>query len=87
MRRPVPAVDPVYFDLARAVGRGLAARGVTLVYGGARVGMMGAVADAAMEAGGAVIGVIPRRLMGLESPRVRASPSSASSTVWTSARR
>lgn len=58
-----PSVDPVYFDLARAVGRGLAARGITLVYGGARVGTMGAVADAAMEAGGAVVGVIPRRLM------------------------
>ena len=58
-----PAVDPAYFDLARAVGRGLAARGVTLVYGGASVGMMGALADAALQAGGRVVGVIPRRLM------------------------
>lgn len=61
-----PAVDPVYFELAREVGRGLAGRGLTLVYGGARVGMMGALADAAMAAGGAVVGVIPRRLMDRE---------------------
>lgn len=61
-----PAVAPVYFELARAVGRGLAARGITLVYGGASVGMMGAVADAALDAGGRVVGVIPQRLMSRE---------------------
>lgn len=57
-----PAVDPAYFELARALARGLAARGATVVYGGASVGMMGALADAALEAGGRVEGVIPRRL-------------------------
>jgi uncharacterized protein (TIGR00730 family) len=48
-----------YIRLARSVGRSLAQRGVTVVYGGGGVGLMGAVADAALEAGGKVIGVIP----------------------------
>jgi uncharacterized protein (TIGR00730 family) len=43
-------------------GRTLAARGTTLVYGGGRVGLMGVVADAALEAGGRVVGVIPQAL-------------------------
>jgi uncharacterized protein (TIGR00730 family) len=46
-------------EAARAVGRTLALRGLGVVYGGGHVGLMGAVADAAMEAGGTVIGVIP----------------------------
>jgi uncharacterized protein (TIGR00730 family) len=58
--------DPAYATLARHVGRGLAGRGIGLVYGGGRVGMMGAVADAALEAGGEVIGVIPSRLVDRE---------------------
>jgi hypothetical protein len=44
------------------MGRLLAARGITLVYGGGRVGMMGAIAQAALDAGGEVIGVIPEGL-------------------------
>ena len=47
--------DPVYMDCAREVGRGLAERGIGVVYGGGRLGLMGAVADAALAAGGAVI--------------------------------
>lgn len=47
---------------AREVGRLLAARGLTLIYGGGRVGLMGALADAALAAGGKVIGVIPKIL-------------------------
>jgi uncharacterized protein (TIGR00730 family) len=58
--------DPQYVALAEAVGRGLARRGIALVYGGGRVGMMGAVADAALAAGGEVIGVIPRALVDRE---------------------
>ncbi len=58
-----PGRDPAYAALARAVGRGLAERGIGLVYGGGRVGLMGTVADAALEAGGEVIGVIPSRLV------------------------
>ena len=54
--------DPAFADLARVTGRTLAARGLTVVYGGGHVGLMGVVADAAMEAGGRVIGVIPRQL-------------------------
>ena len=51
---------------ARDAGRTLADRGLVLVYGGANVGMMGALADAAMEAGGEVIGVMPRNLISYE---------------------
>ena len=61
-----PGRDPGYLALARSVGGGLAARGIGVVYGGGRVGLMGAVADAALEAGGEVIGVIPTRLVDRE---------------------
>ncbi len=61
-----PGRGPAYVELAAAVGAGLAARGLGLVYGGGRVGLMGAVADAALAAGGEVIGVIPRRLVDRE---------------------
>ncbi len=54
---------PGYEAAARALGRLLAERGLGLVYGGARVGLMGAVADAALAAGGAVTGVMPRALV------------------------
>jgi predicted Rossmann-fold nucleotide-binding protein len=54
--------DPAYVDNARAVGSGLARRGIRVVYGGGRVGMMGAVADAARAEGGEVIGILPRQL-------------------------
>ncbi len=58
--------DPVYLESARAVGRGLAERGIGVVYGGGRLGLMGAVADAALAAGGEVIGVIPEALVAAE---------------------
>jgi uncharacterized protein (TIGR00730 family) len=54
-----PGTDPHYEEAATALGQGLAANGVSLVYGGGRVGLMGAVADACKDAGGRVIGVIP----------------------------
>jgi uncharacterized protein (TIGR00730 family) len=50
-------------DAARALGRELAQRGVRLVYGGGRVGVMGALADAVLEGGGTVTGIIPDFLM------------------------
>ncbi|MFW6413108.1 MAG: TIGR00730 family Rossman fold protein [Oceanicaulis sp.] len=53
---------PSYVDAARAMGRTLAERGVRLVYGGGQVGLMGVVADACLEAGGRVVGVIPNFL-------------------------
>jgi uncharacterized protein (TIGR00730 family) len=58
--------DPAYLAAAEAVGAGLARRGVRVVYGGGRVGMMGAVADAARAAGGEVVGVIPQQIFDLE---------------------
>jgi uncharacterized protein (TIGR00730 family) len=58
--------DPVYVDSARDVGRSLAKRGIGVVYGGGRLGLMGAVADAALDAGGEVIGVIPDALVAAE---------------------
>lgn len=58
--------DPVYLATARAVGTQLAQRGIGVVYGGGRVGLMGALADAALAAGGDVIGVIPEALVGAE---------------------
>jgi uncharacterized protein (TIGR00730 family) len=54
-----PGRHPAYADGARALGHALAERGLALVYGGARVGLMGAVADAVLERGGRVTGVIP----------------------------
>ena len=57
---------PLYLDSARALGAGLAAAGHTLVYGGASVGTMGALADAALAASGRVIGVIPSSLVDRE---------------------
>jgi uncharacterized protein (TIGR00730 family) len=58
--------DPVYRASAQALGAGLARAGTRLVYGGGRVGLMGAVADAALSAGGEIIGVIPEFLRRLE---------------------
>jgi uncharacterized protein (TIGR00730 family) len=58
-----PGARPEYAESASALGRLLAQRGLTLVYGGATVGLMGAVADGALAAGGEVIGVIPRQLV------------------------
>jgi len=54
--------DPAYVNAARDLGRELAARGIGLVYGGASVGVMGALADAVLQAGGQATGVIPRAL-------------------------
>src|SRR3984893_8043989 len=56
------AVDDRYRDAARELGRSLAAAGIGLVFGGGRIGLMGLVADAALAAGGHVIGVIPAAL-------------------------
>ena len=55
-------VRPQYREAALALGRAIAARGDELVYGGSKVGLMGAVADATLGAGGRAIGVLPRAL-------------------------
>ena len=61
-----PGLNPSYIEAARGFGTLLANEGLTLVYGGGNVGLMGAVADAALAAGGEVIGVIPERLVSFE---------------------
>ena len=61
---------PEYVEQARAFGTEMARRGIALVYGGGKVGLMGTVADAVLAAGGKVIGVIPRQLVDLEVAHV-----------------
>ncbi|CAM2142989.1 Cytokinin riboside 5'-monophosphate phosphoribohydrolase [Pararobbsia alpina] len=58
--------EPVYAEAAREFGRALAEAGITLVYGGGKVGLMGIVADEAMKHGGKAVGVIPELLFGKE---------------------
>jgi uncharacterized protein (TIGR00730 family) len=58
--------SPAYAAAARAFGAAAAGRGLGVVYGGGRVGLMGAVADGALAAGGEVVGVIPRSLVDRE---------------------
>lgn len=59
-------VDPVYLDAAWDVGRALAERGVTIVYGGGNVGLMGHLAEGALSVNGEVIGVITEKLLARE---------------------
>jgi uncharacterized protein (TIGR00730 family) len=58
--------DPAFLDEAVAAGTLIARQGLTLVYGGGKVGLMGAVADAALAAGGKVVGVMPADLVNQE---------------------
>ena len=58
--------DQRFIELARQVGEALASRNIGVVYGGGRLGLMGALADGALAAGGEVIGVIPEALVGSE---------------------
>lgn len=58
--------DPRYLALAHEVGATLARRGIGVVYGGGRLGLMGAIADSALVAGGEVIGIIPQALVDAE---------------------
>lgn len=61
-----PGSDPVHLEQARLLGEILAIKKIGLVYGGASVGLMGAVADGALAAGGSVTGVIPAFLQSKE---------------------
>ena len=58
--------DPAYAGAARNLGRAIVESGSTLVYGGGHVGLMGVVADAALQAGGEVVGVMPKTLVDRE---------------------
>lgn len=58
--------DRKYFDAAARLGDSLARAGMTIVYGGGRAGLMGAIADAALAAGGHVLGVLPKFMNDVE---------------------
>jgi TIGR00730 family protein len=58
-----PGRQDIYIEAARELGRTMARQGIGLVYGGASVGIMGAIADAVMQAGGQAVGIIPESLM------------------------
>ncbi len=64
-----PGTDPAFVDTARGFGKILAESGVRLVYGGASIGLMGALASSVIDHGGAVTGVIPEFLTAAERPR------------------
>lgn len=66
-----PGVRPEYLEMARSLGTTIAKRRLGLVYGGASVGLMGAVADAALAANGNVVGIIPKALDKREIPHRR----------------
>jgi uncharacterized protein (TIGR00730 family) len=61
-------VEPAYRQSAERLGRHLADAGITLVFGGGHVGLMGVLANAALKAGGRVIGIIPDHLLKVEAP-------------------
>jgi uncharacterized protein (TIGR00730 family) len=61
-----PGTDPRFLEAAVACGSRIAQAGLTLVYGGGKVGLMGAAADAALAAGGRVVGVMPKGLVDQE---------------------
>ena len=61
-----PGADPAYAEAAEQLGRAIARRRLTLVYGGAKVGLMGVLANAALQEGGHVVGVIPKGLVSKE---------------------
>jgi len=64
-----PGTDPAFIDAARQFGRELAENGVRLIYGGGKVGMMGAVSEAVLDHGGKVTGIIPEFLVAKEHAR------------------
>jgi uncharacterized protein (TIGR00730 family) len=79
--------DPAFRSAAAALGRGIALSGIRLVFGGGRVGLMGAVADAALAAGGEVVGVIPEFLTRLEVAHENISETIVTDSMHTRKRR
>lgn len=75
--------NPLYRSAAEALGRELAARRIGLIYGGARVGLMRAVAEGALAGGGHVVGVIPEVLVDLEVAHHGISELHVTSTMHT----
>ena len=82
-----PGSDPAYAEAARAFAATMAERGIGLVYGGGKVGLMGVLADTMLEAGGEAIGVMPQALIDREIGHPGLTELQASSTRCTSARR
>lgn len=78
-----PGTDPRHLATARALGAGLAAAGIALVYGGGGIGLMGAVAEAATAAGGRVHGVIPEFLTRVERPSPNVAELEVTSSMHT----
>jgi len=66
-----PGSQPVFADATRATAGAMASRGVDLVYGGGRLGLMGLIADAVLDLGGHVYGVIPQALVDIEVAHTR----------------
>jgi uncharacterized protein (TIGR00730 family) len=76
-------VNPIYACAGRALGDGLGRAGIRLVFGGGRIGIMGVVADAVLDAGGTVLGVIPEFLTQLEVAHERATEMVVTDTMHT----
>jgi uncharacterized protein (TIGR00730 family) len=76
-------VDPVYAAAGRVLGHGLGCAGIRLVYGGGRIGIMGVVADAVLDAGGTALGVIPEFLTQLEVAHARVTEMVVTDTMHT----
>ena len=74
---------PIYACAGRELGHGLGRAGIRLVYGGGRIGIMGIVADAVLDAGGTVLGVIPEFLTQLEVAHERATEMVVTDTMHT----
>jgi uncharacterized protein (TIGR00730 family) len=79
--------NPVYASAGRALGAGMARAGIRLVFGGGRIGIMGIVADAVLEAGGTVLGVIPEFLTQLEVAHDRVTEMVVTETMHTRKKR
>ena len=67
-----PGTNPAYVAAAKSLGRILAENGIRLIYGGGSVGLMGAIADAVLDSGGEITGIIPEFLMNREHMLLRA---------------
>jgi uncharacterized protein (TIGR00730 family) len=80
-------INPVYACAGQALGQGLGRAGIRLVYGGAQIGIMGIVADAVLEAGGSVLGVIPKFLTQSEVAHDRVTEMVVADTMHSRKRR
>lgn len=74
--------DPIYAEIARQTGELIASKQIRLVYGGGSVGLMGVMANAAMEAGGKVLGVIPGFLQKIEGMDIEISETHLVETMY-----